>query len=132
MLSSTSDYALRAALLLARHQGGRPLRADEIAEATGAPRNYMAKTLNALAKAGIVTSSRGPLGGFALGCPPEALTIARVIDCFVEARPQRLCLLGNGPCDARHPCSAHGRWTAIKDARRALFADTTVADLIAG
>jgi Rrf2 family iron-sulfur cluster assembly transcriptional regulator len=132
MLSSTSDYALRATLLLARHQGGRPLRADEIAEATGAPRNYMAKTLNALAKAGIVTSARGPLGGFALACPPHDLTIARVIDCFDEARPQRPCLLGNGPCDVSRPCTAHGRWTAIKDARRALFSDTTVADLIAG
>jgi Rrf2 family iron-sulfur cluster assembly transcriptional regulator len=132
MLSSTSDYALRATLLLARHQGGRPLRADEIAEATAAPRNYMAKTLNALAKAGIVTSARGPLGGFALACPPHDLTIARVIDCFDEARPQRPCLLGNGPCDVSRPCTAHGRWTAIKDARRALFSDTTVADLIAG
>ncbi|HKH90852.1 MAG TPA: Rrf2 family transcriptional regulator [Gemmatimonadaceae bacterium] len=132
MLSSTSDYALRATLLLARHRGGRALRADEIAEATGAPRNYMAKTLNALAKAGIVTSARGPLGGFALACAPDDLTIARVIDCFDEARPQRRCLLGNAPCDARHPCTAHGRWTAIKDARRAFYADTTVADLIAG
>ena len=107
------------------------MRADEIADATGAPRNYMAKTLNALAKAGIVTSARGPLGGFTLACAPDALSIARVIDCFDEARPQRRCLLGNAPCDARHPCAAHGRWTAITDARRAPYADTTVADLIA-
>jgi len=132
VLSSTSDYALRATLLLARQHGGRSLRADEIAEATGAPRNYMAKTLNALAKAGIVTSARGPLGGFALSCPPDVLTIARVVDCFDEARPQRRCLLGNAPCDSAQPCSAHGRWSAIKDAQRAPFVHTTIADLIAG
>jgi len=39
VLSTTSDYALRAILVLARHYGQRPLRADEIADATAAPRN---------------------------------------------------------------------------------------------
>ena len=53
MLSCTADYALRAILVLARTGSDRPLRADEIADATGAPRNYLAKTLNALAKAGL-------------------------------------------------------------------------------
>ena len=132
MLSSTSDYALRAILFLARHHGGPALRADEIARATGAPRNYMSKTLNALAKAGLVTSARGPLGGFTLACEPSTLTIAKVIDCFDEPRPHVRCLLGSGPCDPARPCNAHGRWTAINDARRSPLASTTVADLLAG
>ena len=131
MLSSTSDYALRAILFLARHDG-TARRADEIAQATGAPRNYMAKTLNALAKAGIVSSARGPLGGFTLTAAPDTLTIAQVIDCFDEPRPQRRCLLGSAPCDPAKPCPAHGRWSAIKDARRSPLDDTTVADLLAG
>lgn len=131
MLSSTSDYALRAILFLARYEG-TARRADEIAQATGAPRNYMAKTLNALAKAGIVTSARGPLGGFTLASSPASLTIAQVIDCFDEPRPQRRCLLGAAPCDPANPCRAHGRWTAIKEARRTALSNTTVADLLAG
>ena len=132
MLSSTSDYALRAILLLARRHGGRALRAEEIARTTGAPRNYMAKTLNALAKAGLVTSARGPLGGFTLACEPDALTIAQVIDCFDEPRPHVRCLLGSGLCDPARPCHAHGRWAAINDARRSPLAFTTVAELLAG
>ena len=47
MLSSTSDYALRAILVLAQATDGRPLRADQIARATASPANYLAKTLNA-------------------------------------------------------------------------------------
>jgi Rrf2 family iron-sulfur cluster assembly transcriptional regulator len=132
VLSSTSDYALRAVLVLARGYGRRPLRADEIADATGAPRNYLAKTLNALAKTGLVTSARGPQGGFALAVAPETLTLARVIDCFDEPRPQTRCLLGTAPCDPHRPCAAHQCWTAIKAARRAPLASTTVADLLAG
>jgi Rrf2 family iron-sulfur cluster assembly transcriptional regulator len=132
MLSSTSDYALRAILVLAQASDGRPLRADQIARATGSPANYLAKTLNALAKAGLVSSTRGPFGGFVLAVPAEKLTLARIIDCFDEPRPQTRCLLGNAPCDQRHPCTAHQRWTTIKNARRAPLADTTVADLLGG
>lgn len=132
MLSSTSDYALRAILVLAQAKDGRPLRADQIARATGSPANYLAKTLNALAKAGLVTSTRGPFGGFVLAVPAAELTVARIIDCFDEPRPQTRCLLGNAPCDHRRPCAAHQRWTAVKDARRAALADTTVADLLGG
>ena len=132
MLSSTSDYALRAILVLAQAQQRRPMRADEIARATGSPANYLAKTLNALAKAGLVSSARGPQGGFTLVVPPEQLSLARIVDCFDEVRPSTRCLLGNRPCDTLHPCRAHDRWTAVQRARRAPLAETTVADLLAG
>jgi Rrf2 family protein len=132
MLSATADHALRAVLVLARDGGRRMMRADEIADAIGAPRNYMAKTLGALAKAGIVTSARGPLGGFALAVAPEALTLARVIDLFDEPRRQTRCMLGNAPCDPTRPCAAHNRWIEVLEARRAPLASTTVADLLAG
>lgn len=130
MLSSTADYALRAILVLARGFGQRPLRADEIADATGTPRNYTAKTLNALAKAGLVTSSRGPAGGFTLAVAPGQLTVARVVDLFDAPRPHTRCLLGTGPCNPARPCAAHQRWTEITNAQRAPLAATTVAELI--
>ncbi len=132
MLSSTSDYALRAILVLAQAEPGRHVRADEIARATGSPANYLAKTLNALAKVGIVSSARGPRGGFVLAVAAGELTLAHIVDCFDEARPATRCLLGTRPCDGRHPCRAHERWSAVQAARRAALADTTVADLLMG
>jgi Rrf2 family transcriptional regulator, iron-sulfur cluster assembly transcription factor len=130
VFSTTSDYALRAILVLARAYGVRRMRADEIADAIAAPRNYLGKTLNALAKAGLLTSTRGPQGGFALAVAPEALSVARVIDCFDEPVPQTRCLLGTAPCDRARPCAAHHRWTALTAARREPLATTTVADLL--
>ena len=131
MFSQTSDYALRAVLLIARMGGSRPLVADEIAREIGAPKNYLAKTLNALAKAGIVTSARGPQGGFELAIPANELTLARVIECFDEPRLQPRCMLGSKDCDPNQPCAAHNRWLAIQALRRAPLASTTVADLVA-
>lgn len=130
MLSVTADHALRALLVLGRHFGQRPVRADEIADSTGAPRNYLAKTLNVLAKAGVVSSSRGPLGGFTLAIAPERLSLAQVVDLFDEPRAQAKCMLGTAPCDPDRPCAAHVRWTAITDARRAPLCSTTIADLL--
>ena len=130
MLSATSDHAIRAILVLAREYGHQPVRADVIADAIGAPRNYLAKTLNALAKQGLVTSARGPLGGFTLAVAPDQLTLARVVDCFDEPRPQAKCMLGRSPCDPLRPCDVHLRWTEITQARRAPLNATTIAALL--
>ena len=130
MISHTSDYALRAVIVLAAEQRGQPLSAEAIAEATGAPRNYMGKTLNALVKAGVLKSARGPQGGFSLALPAEGITLARIIDCFVEPIVNSRCLLGSRPCDAANACSAHKLWTHINRSRREPFANTTIADLI--
>lgn len=128
MLSATADHAVRAMLVLARAH--RMMRADEIATATGAPQNYMAKTLNALARSGLVASSRGPAGGFALAVPAASITIARVVDLFDTPRLQTRCMLGNAPCDPKHPCAAHASWTQIMRARREPLLITTIADLV--
>lgn len=130
MISATSEYALRAMLILARAYGQRPMRADEIADATGAPRNYMAKTLNALAKSGLAVSARGPQGGFQLAAPPSSLSVAEIIDAFDEPRSNHHCLLGSTACDSAAPCAAHLRWTAIESARREPLANTTLAELL--
>jgi Rrf2 family protein len=130
MYSQTADYALRAVLLLARSGNDRPMHADVIAREIDAPKNYMAKTLNALAKAGIVSSARGPQGGFALALPAHELTLARVIDCFDEPRRRHRCMLGSRPCDAEQPCAAHDRWTRLQAQRREPLATTTISDLI--
>lgn len=132
MLSHTSDHAIRAMLVLARRHGQGLVRTEEIADATGAPRNYLSKTLYALVKAGLVTSARGPAGGFALAAAPETVTLARVIDCFDEPRPHTRCLLGSAPCNPARPCAAHDRWTAVMAARRVPLVTTTLADLLAG
>ena len=130
MLSRTADYAVRAVVLLARHHGERLMSADEVASMLGAPRNYMSKTLNALVRRGVLTSMRGPRGGFALASSPDTLSVATVIDVFADASPVvERCLLGDRPCNRRTPCSAHRRWTKITRIAREPLIATTIGDL---
>ena len=130
MISATAEHAVRAVLFLARHESARALSADAIAAELGAPRNYLAKTLNALAKAGIVHSARGAAGGFTLAIAPDKLTLARVISPFDDHARTPACLLKNRACDPLNPCVVHARWTAINGHAASQFEKTTVADLL--
>ncbi len=117
-------------VVLARHHGERTVRSDEIATLLGAPRNYLAKTLNTLARRQLLVSARGPGGGFSLARSPELITIADIVDVFADQRPANVrCLHNDAPCDARHPCAAHRRWSAITDQGREPLLHTTIAQL---
>jgi Rrf2 family protein len=130
MLSRTAEYAVRAVVVLGRHYGERAVSADEIAAHLGAPRNYLSKTLNALAHRGIVVGARGPGGGFSLALRPEDISIADIVDVFADPRPGDVrCLLGDSACDARRPCTAHRRWSAITQQAREPLLRTTIAQL---
>ena len=128
MLSQTAEYALRAVLHLADQDPGHPVPVGDIAQALDVPRNYLSKTLHQLARAGVVSSTFGPGGGFRLAAPAESIPLARVVAPF-DAAAERHCLLGRARCADADPCPAHARWKGISAQIEQFFAATTVADL---
>lgn len=129
-LPQTAEYALRAVYFIAEAPGGEPVRVGEIAAALRVPRNYLSKTLHQLARARVLRSTRGPLGGFQLAVPAERLTLAQVVGPFLPAEG-RACVLGRTACSDAAPCAAHEHWKAVAEQMRAFFRRTTVADLLA-
>lgn len=130
MLSQTAEYALRAVLYLADGHGRDPVSVEVVARALGLPRNYLAKTLHTLVKAGVLESSRGPRGGFELGVPPDELTLLQVVEPFDALSDRANCLLGRAECDDDNPCAAHARWKSVSEEVAAFFGRTTVGDLV--
>jgi Rrf2 family nitric oxide-sensitive transcriptional repressor len=128
MLSQTVEYALRAALHIAREH---PLwmRVTDVAEAIDAPKGYLAKILGDLARAGVLESSRGATGGFRLGSAPERLTLSDVV-AAIEGAQERQCLLGHGKCGDNPGCTAHARWAPVAGQMDDFFGKTTLADLL--
>lgn len=129
MLSQTAEYALRAVLYLAErgHPGAVPV--DEIADALGIPANYLSKTLQVLARGRVLSSLRGPHGGFQLAVAPEDLSLMRVVAPFDPIVETRRCLLGRPECSDRNPCAAHDKWKATAEKVAHFFRSTTVADV---
>lgn len=128
-LNSTAQNALRAVLHIAEHAGGGVVRVGDIAATLGCPRNYLSKTLHALARAGVLRSTRGRHGGFQLAEPPERVPLARVVGPFEPANDRR-CLLGRTSCGGTHPCAAHRQWSDVASAVETFFGQTTVAGLL--
>ncbi|OIR01526.1 HTH-type transcriptional regulator CymR [mine drainage metagenome] len=79
IISQSAEYALRAAVLLSRAEGA-PMTAQQLAESSRIPPDYLSKILQALRKAGIVTSQRGVNGGFVLAKEPRRTTVLEVVN----------------------------------------------------
>ena len=78
MISQTTEYALRAVVFLADHTG-ESHTSSAISSVTLVPTTYLAKILQTLARANIVSSQRGPHGGFSLMVAANELTVYDVV-----------------------------------------------------
>lgn len=93
MLPKTAEYALRAAVCLARDPKKNE-SADRLSEETQIPRRYLHKVLQDLAQAGLVRSQAGPGGGYALARSPEEISILDVVNAVGPLERIRSCPLG--------------------------------------
>lgn len=128
-ISAKADYAVRAAIELAADEGGRPVRAEQIATAQEIPLNFLENILGELRHAGIVRSQRGPEGGFRLAKPADQVTVADVIRA-VEG--PLATVRGGPPEDSSYPGSASDLprvWIAVRKSLRSVVELVTVADL---
>ena len=78
-LTRRSEYALLALIHLARAKGEGYVAVAAIAEAQGLPPQFLEQLLMALKRARLVTSQKGPHGGYRLARPAEKISLAEVI-----------------------------------------------------
>lgn len=128
ILNNSANYALRAVLFIAGHEGAQS--ADVMAQALGVPRNYLGKVLNMLAQERVLISSRGPRGGFTLADDAKNIRIASVLMPFQETTQSRVCLLGDRTCNVNDPCLAHERWKRMAEPVSRFFETTTIAQML--
>lgn len=131
MLSNTGEYALRAVIHLAEHEGEGPVRVEDVAGALSVPRNYLSKILHVLVKRGILASLRGPKGGFHLALPATLVSLYDVVEPFDDIEARRTCLLGRQECSDTTPCAVHDRWRGVATDVALFFRETKLADVVA-
>jgi Rrf2 family protein len=129
LLSQTSEYALRALLFLAEQDRKKSTGADVIAAAVGIPASYLAKVLQPLVRSGVLHSSRGRNGGFALAVPPSQLMLERIIKPFDDNSGRRHCLLGRPTCSDRTACAVHLAWKSTGERIARFFRTTSLAQV---
>jgi Rrf2 family nitric oxide-sensitive transcriptional repressor len=126
MISQAAEYSLRAVTCLARSPA-TPLTNQQIADRTRIPAGYLAKILQALVRAGLVSSQRGPNGGFLLAAGADGLTLLDVVRVSDASHRIGTCPLGiHGP----HLCSLHRCLDEAAAAVECVLARTTLRQLL--
>ena len=131
MFSKTTEYALRATIYIARRsdEKNKPGLA-EIAKAIDSPRSFTAKILQLLTKNNkIVSSVRGPNGGFFLTDKAKKLPVYAVLEAMGDGDVLTKCVLGLKQCSEVKPCPMHKQYKTIKQQLIRLFETKTIQSL---
>ena len=129
MISKTGIHATLALAFLARLEPGSFAGAAQIAEAVGAPRNYLGKLLKQLAETGLLESQKGFGGGFRLSRAADKITVYDILEPIDRVSKWNGCFLGKTRCSDNSPCSVHRRWSKIRDDYLSFLKETTIADV---
>lgn len=130
-LSKLSDYAVVVLMQLATTRPGAVQTAPGIARITGVAEPTVAKVLKQLAQAGLVSSTRGARGGYALSRPLARVSIADVITAVEGPLAIAACVDGaTHVCDVECSCQVRGMWDMVNDAIREALTAITLADMI--
>ena len=130
------EWAIHTCLNLSWLETGRGVSTTRLAAFYDLPAAYLNKQLQGLVRAGILSSSPGPRGGFALARRPEDITVLDVVTAVEGADPLFRCeeILRQGPggrpeVDYRSTCLVSGAMRRADLAWRRALAEQTLADI---
>ena len=90
-LPETSEWVLHTVAVIAQLPAGSTVSGAQLAEHFGVPGPYLSKQLAKLVRAGILTGSTGPRGGFRLAREPESITILDLVPAQDGAADPYIC-----------------------------------------
>jgi Rrf2 family iron-sulfur cluster assembly transcriptional regulator len=131
-LTRAADYALRVMIHLATLPAGQRALLPALACATGAPKSFLSKILQALCHAGFIASQRGQSGGFQILAPGRQASIRTVIEAIDGPISLNLCLISGASCSRSSHCPAHPVWARAQEAMLEVLNTATVAELAEG
>ncbi len=130
MFSKTFGYTVRGILYIISMQDLKHyVQVEEIASALSVPRHFMGKVLKKLAKEKILSSVKGPLGGFTINentLNVRLLDIVRLTDGTITMGN---CVLRFKECDGANPCPLHDRIEGVRKKLGTILSETTLVDL---
>lgn len=132
MISKSCKYGIRAAVFIAANTGnGEKLGVKEISGEIQAPTAFTAKILRTLNKHKIVTSLKGPYGGFFCERHQLDLPVVDIVNAVDGLSVFKECVMGLHQCSDAHPCPMHEKYACTRDQLMKTFKETTVGSLAA-
>jgi Rrf2 family protein len=129
MLSNASKYAIRSVLFLAENSSkNKKFGAKKIADELEIPLSFIAKLLQQLVKSNVISSAKGPKGGFYMTKENLGKNINAILNVIENENIFEGCFLGLPRCSDENPCPIHHIVAPFKEALWHKFEHQTIAD----
>jgi len=129
-LTTKGRYAVTAMLDLALHKNQGPVSLANISQRQAISLSYLEQLFSKLRRGSLVTSVRGPGGGYELKRDSEAIFIAEIVDAVNESIDSTKCK-GAGDCQGGETCLTHYLWEDLSKQIHAFLEGISLADLVA-
>jgi Rrf2 family iron-sulfur cluster assembly transcriptional regulator len=114
---------------LALNEQKGPINLADISERQGISLSYLEQLFSKLRKQGLVSSVRGPGGGYLLGGERSEISVASVVDAVSESMDATKCQ-GEIGCQQGEICLTHHLWQDLSQQIHAFLDDITLQDLV--
>ena len=128
-LTSKGRYAVTAMLDVALHCQQGPVSLADIAERQDISLSYLEQLFSRLRKKSLVTSVRGPGGGYLPGKSLDQIAVAEVIAAVDESIDATRCN-GNSNCQEGDRCLTHSLWHGLSNRIQEFLNGITLAELV--
>ncbi len=129
-LTSKGRYAVTAMLDVALHSRKGPVSLSDISSRQAISLSYLEQLFSKLRKQNLVTSVRGPGGGYKLGLEPGDISVGHVIRAVDEAVDVTRCN-GAADCQGGERCLTHSLWHDLSERITAFLDNITLGELMA-
>ena len=130
-LSKKADYALMAMKHLATRTDLASASAREIAEQYDIPIELMAKVLQRLVRTGLLVSTQGTRGGYALSRAAKSISVADVIQAIDGPLTVTACSTDKNDCEQYSKCSIRDPLWQIRERIVAALGTVTLSEMAA-
>ncbi|MFD1007592.1 Fe-S cluster assembly transcriptional regulator IscR [Oceanisphaera ostreae] len=128
-LTSKGRYAVTAMLDVALYGDTGPVSLANISERQGISLSYLEQLFARLRKHGLVSSVRGPGGGYRLGLEQADISVGAIIIAVDESVDATKCQ-GKGDCQNGSQCLTHSLWCALSDRISDFLEGISLAELV--
>lgn len=128
-LTSKGRYAVTAMLDVAIHAASGPVPLADISERQDISLSYLEQLFSKLRKNGLVTSVRGPGGGYRLGRCSAQISIVDVIGAVDESINATRCE-GKADCQGGSKCLTHSLWSDLSERIEGFLQAISLAELV--
>ena len=130
-ITTRARYALRAALALAKmEKNGKPVSINDLSEQENISSVFLEQIFFKLRKAGLVSSIRGPGGGFRFAQPLDKLTVKQLLDAAGEDLELTFCDKHLDQCERIGDCMSHHVWLDVTAMVNRYFEGITIASIL--